>query len=135
MRRALLVLVLAVVAAGCSDDAPAEPEAFVDRSRLPGCGTIVFDGAGVLSSDEEDAERCFRGADVDGFPAELEVVHFTVEGDPIRTYLRSLEGEPGVEVFIDSTESEGGRWRHLRCAGLAAEFIEAVDCRPVTTDR
>jgi hypothetical protein len=131
VRRLLVALLLL---AACSDDGgPADPPAaFTDRTPVPRCGTVTYDGSGVLDGDERDAERCLRSAADTNFRAELEVVRFTEEGTPIRTYLRALEDVPGVEVFIDTTASDGGRWRHLRCGGLADEHLEALDCRPVT---
>lgn len=134
MRRLLVALLLLGACTGGDGPADEPPAAFTDRPPVPKCGTVVYDGAGVLDGIERDAERCLRSAADTNFAAELEVVRFTVEGDPIRTYIRSLVDRPGVEVFIDTTHTgdDGGRWRQLQCGGLAVDHLEALDCRPVT---
>ena len=108
MRRLLVALLLAGACTGGDDGAGDPPAAFTDRRPVPKCGTVVYDGSGVLDGVERDAERCLRAATVTGDRAELEVVRFTVDGDPIRTYLRAREDLAGIEVFIDTTGTEGG---------------------------
>ena len=55
----------------------------------------------------------------EGRDAELSVRAYTVEGDPVDTYYRTVPDGRGIELFVDSTQDSfgSGRWEHAVCPG------------------
>jgi len=102
---ALALLVVAAALFLRRDDSP--PDAFTNRSPLPSCGTVTA-GAG---------SQCLTAAMGTGAGAELTVTSVTTEGDPIVAYYRAVPGQPGLEVFTDSTKDKfsGTGWSYARC--------------------
>jgi hypothetical protein len=111
---AVLLLAVAALLEGQRD-----PSEFRDRAALPSCGdTRTTWKGGVPAAEALCFDRALRSGTTG---AELRVVSFTVEGDPIRTYFRALPGG-GAEVFVDtSADAYGtGGWGHRRCPAARA---------------
>jgi hypothetical protein len=77
------------------------PAQFERRAHLAACGTV----------------DCLRSAMRDGGGAELVVTAMTTEGDPITSYYRAVPGQPGLEIYLDSTRDRfrAADWSYLRC--------------------
>jgi hypothetical protein len=89
------------------------PAAFRNRQTLPSCGTAEA----IQRQPAGPAVDCFEQAMRRGEPSELLLRIVTTEGDPIAHYYRTVPGEPGLEVFVDTTEDRYGPhgWSHRRC--------------------
>ncbi len=91
-----------------------DPAAFRDRAALPSCGSATGEAgdAGPPPAAAACLDAALRGAR----GAELRVVAFTTEGDPVTSYYRALPGG-GVEVLVDSTQDEFGTggWSRRSC--------------------
>lgn len=115
------------------------PAALEDWPDEPSCGEWVNRNE-EASADQRRKNRCLLDAFAKGRQAELYVTYHTVEGDPIREYVRVL-GPGQVEAFIDSTDDELGtqEWTHLVCEGISDGegfgFLAGEDCRELPLDR
>lgn len=87
------------------------------REPLPSCGehSVGFAGTDPVAP----LRACLQQAWSSRSGAEATVEHMTVEGDPIRTYIR-VTPERRVEVYEDSTEDGFGskEWRYVECGDL-----------------
>jgi hypothetical protein len=103
-----LVLVAAVAAVFISKRDPIE-----DRKTLPSCGSTT---AAVDGTVPPASTACFDAALGSDRGAELRVVSYTQEGDPIVSYYRALPGG-GAEVLIDNTQDNFGTqgWGRRTC--------------------
>ncbi len=128
-RTVLLVsLLLALAGAGCG---ASPPQAFEDREELTDCGLVTLDDT-PPSPAELEAEQCLRTAVANQTTVEMRLVSFTVEGDEIKRYVRSVSGGLGpVEIFTDATSDNGGKWYHSRCRGLDDRDPTGIGCQPV----
>jgi len=103
-----LLLIAAVAAIILSKREPSE---FRNRATLPYCGSVEEATDGSLPPA---AVACFDAALGGNRGAELRIVSYTAEGDPIFSYYRALTGG-GVEVLIDGTDDDygtgGWSWR------------------------
>lgn len=108
--RAAPIGALVLLAAGCSST----PSDFKDRATLSQCPaeelkptdpTISLAGIDCLTQQGQQEG------------AELEVVRYTTEGDPITYYYRKTPDAPGFEIFIDSTKDSygAGGWTRMQC--------------------
>ncbi len=144
----LSALALMVFATGCTHSEPAETSAAVpantpgvarpsepaptprevqddpvyqrwlDRLGVGSCGAAER----LVPSDARYAPRskaCLRAAERAGRGAEAMLTYNTVEGDPVRTYVRILSAGQ-VEVFVDGTEDGfgSGTWVYRKCDNL-----------------
>lgn len=121
-----LALIVAVAAVFLSKRDPSE---FRDRATLPSCGSVE---EAVDGSLPPDAIACFDAALGGTRGAELRVVSYSVEGDPIFSYYRALTGG-GVEVLIDNTDDDYGSGGWLRRSCPRPSSLRALgDCFSAT---
>ncbi|MEO6712771.1 MAG: hypothetical protein ABIM89_04995 [Mycobacteriales bacterium] len=94
-------------------------EEFQSRSPLPSCGTLEWGHQPAPTNDV--ALECFNTAMRTGTGAELMTRHPTVEGDEIHEYYRAVPGQPGYEVFVDTTRDAFGArgWSYGTCPGTS----------------
>lgn len=93
---------------------------FLRRPTLPSCGTIDLPNGSRADREDRDHVECFREGMVSTAGAELAVVNYTVEGDPIRTYYRAEPNAEGLLVFVDTTDDSFAGfpgWRARWCRG------------------
>jgi hypothetical protein len=113
------------------------PSALEEWPDSPSCGEWENRNE-PASADQRRKSRCLLDAFAAGRQAELYVTYHTIEGDPIREYIRVL-GSGRVETFIDSTDDSYGsqEWTHLLCKGISDEsgFVYGDDCREVSVDQ
>ena len=100
-------------------------DAFIGRQSLPSCGTIDLapDWTELRSTDRDARSKveCLTGAKR-AVGAELQVTHYTQEGEQIRYYYRNEPGDYGYYVFVDSTDDSyrsGSAWRGYPCDGVS----------------
>lgn len=108
-----------------------DPSAFRDRTALPSCGDVEVEPAPIGLKAPAREAACFNAAIGQPQGAELRVVEFTTEGDPVANYYRALPGG-GVEIFIDSIrDSFGGRaWGQRLCPqATALDALSECDFR------
>lgn len=74
------------------------PKKFRDRSQLPSCGEVASRN---LTGPELGGFACLSSPRDAG--AELAVLVWTQEGDPLVKYYRVGPGIDGVELFVDNT--------------------------------
>jgi hypothetical protein len=116
-----------------------EPSALEDWPEEPSCGEWENRNE-PASADQRRKNRCLLDAFAEGVPAELYLTYHTIEGDPVREYIRVL-GPGQVEAFIDSSDDEYSAqgWTHLLCAGITEEgdfgFVHGDRCREVPVER
>ena len=93
------------------------PEEFEGRTRVPACGTV--EEARVGAAPATAAERCLDRALRTGAGGELVVNGMSDEGAPVYTYYRAVPGEPGLELFGDSSRNgfAADEWTYRRCPG------------------
>ena len=95
-----------------------DPSVFRNRAALPSCGNATVGSSG---SAPPAAAACFDAA----LGAELRVVAYTIEGDPIVSYYRTLPGG-GAEVLTDHTHDAFGTGGWSRQSCPAAASLEAL---------
>jgi hypothetical protein len=98
-------------------------QAFDEREPLKSCGTLDLQLDRPTSRARgEQKVRCLIDAR-EARGAELLVVSYTEEGDPVRSYYRVEPGVPGAKVFVDGTDDSFGmmRWYTKQCEGVAWE--------------
>lgn len=103
-----------------------DPAAYRDRAALPDCGSLetALDGTVPVTA----ATACFDEAVGGPQGAELLVVAYTDEGDPVRRTHRALPGG-GVVVLTDATDDAfgPGGWSRQTCPAATA-LRELGDC-------
>lgn len=126
MRRfGLAVLAASVLLSACSSGGA--KDAFDGRKPLPSCGTFsVAHGQPPTAGSD-----CLRAAMREGKGAELVISRLTQEGDPVVSYLRTMPGQDGVEVFTDSTKDSYGskKWTRSVCKRFDAATSQVSGCR------
>jgi hypothetical protein len=116
LRPGVLVVAIALLAAGCALLPPPTPDWVLNRTELPECG------AEEVAADRppnREARECLINAWREGDAAELVSERRTVEGDPVTTIYRVLP-DGSVELFVDMTRDRygSGEWERLVCSGL-----------------
>ena len=103
--------------AGCSvlGDDPVR-EQWEERQEATSCGEVVLELGERLQQSGRSGVACLRAAFESGEWAELKVVSFTDEGDPITRYYR-ISADRTTEVYTDSTEDQFGdqSWSFASC--------------------
>jgi hypothetical protein len=125
VRAAVAALAAALLVAGCgSEEETAEPAA----PRNCGRYELAHDPP---SSAERGQNRCLLDAIDAGEPATLVVTRATIEGDPITTTYRALDGG-AIELVVDTTDDRYGPQTvsTLQCEGLreARGVLEGDGC-------
>ena len=108
------VLVVLVSCSALGDDAVREQ--WEKRQTATSCGEVVLELSERLQQAGRSEVGCLRAAFDSGEWAELKVVSFTDEGDPITRYYR-VTPDRTTEVYTDSTEDEFGdqSWSFEAC--------------------
>ena len=103
----------AIAAARLSQAAPREVR---ETTGAASCGEFVL---GLGQSVPETAISCLRAAE-GSFGAQLAIVAYTTEGDPIVDFFFTREGEAGFVVHGDSQWDDFGSrdWSSARCSTL-----------------
>ena len=88
-------------------------DGFNDGLPRASCGEVTLKQGEQIPTD---ALECMNSA-IGLADAELAVVSLTTEGDPIVTFYRTIEGTPGIEIFIDGEFDRYGpkTWAHETC--------------------
>lgn len=79
-----------------------------DDGDLPSCGTVDLGPGTGASEVPADRAACLFDAASERVGAELEVISYTTEGDPIPIYYRHHPGVGGLEVMEDQTADSYG---------------------------
>lgn len=89
------------------------PAGFHDDLQRKSCGQLTLDQGGQIPADAID---CMNSA-IGTLDAELAVVSFSVEGDPIVDFYRTSTDTPGIEVFTDGEYDRYGskEWTYRDC--------------------
>lgn len=93
---------------------------FLRRPTLPSCGSIDLPNGTRANREDRARVECFREGMLSTAGAELAVVNYTVEGDPIRTYYRAEAKAQRLRVFVDTTDDSFAGfqgWRARWCRG------------------
>ena len=105
---------------------------FLKRDPLESCGTLKVGVSGGASRKAEAQVGCLQRANRSDNGAELQVVTFSEEGDPIYYYYyRATPETYGYEVFVDSTADRFGgyrRWERYQCDGMSLAKSGRVEC-------
>ncbi|CCH89279.1 exported protein of unknown function [Modestobacter italicus] len=133
-RAAVIGMVLAVLAVVGVIVGPAIEwpwESPRDDGDLPSCGTVDLGPGTATSEVPADRAACLFDAAAERVGAELEVVSYTTEGDPIPVYYRHHPGVSGLEVMEDQTaDSYGsGDWVVTQCPEATSPHALGV-CTP-----
>ena len=101
--------------AGCTLLA-SEPDWITNRFPVESCGV---EDVGQDGGMNVQARRCLLAAYQAGAGAELISTQVSVEGDPIRRFIRVHENGT-VELFVDATRDRygSGEWERYRCERL-----------------
>jgi hypothetical protein len=101
---------------------------------LPSCGSVDLGPGTGASQVPADRAACLFDAAAVRLGAELEVVSYTTEGDPVPVYYRHHPGVSGLEVMEDQTaDSYGsGGWTVSLCPEATGPHALGV-CTPRDT--
>ncbi len=102
-----------------------------DDGDLPSCGTVDLGPGTGASEVPADRAACLFDAPAERVGAELEVVSYTTEGDPIPVYYRHHPGVGGLEVMEDHTADAygSGGWVVSLCSEATSPHALGV-CVP-----
>jgi hypothetical protein len=112
------------------------PAAFVDRLKLPTCGTYTVESGPADPGGAPRAMlRCMAEAMRSGSGAELVTVSQDDGGAPVSRHFRAVPGAPGLEIFqvvehVSSDEAYTARFTMRRCP-QAQSVTELGTCTAV----
>lgn len=120
MRLIMVGAVAVLLLVGCGPD-PVQ-QRWAARDQLPSCGEVTLDRGELLEQKAGDELACMRGALETRKGAELKVTSPTLEGDPIRKYIR-ITPDGMLEIYTDTASDRfSQQWYYTRCqppAGLS----------------